>query len=95
MPRWTKEDKKRVRAAIDHIAGKLTGGQADIARELGLESRAVVNNWRRRGSVPLDYHDYIMRKAAPDMQLTSAMLHPVARQISRINNARGFGAQPA
>lgn len=79
---WTTTDARRVRAILDHIAGKIEGGAAGFAARLNL-SRQVVNNWRRRGRVPIHHHAAVIRHAGPEMTVTAAMLDPVSRAAER------------
>ena len=67
--RWTTKDARRVRAILDHITSKTEGGAAGFATSLKL-SRQVVNNWRRRGRVPIAHHAAVIRSAAPEISVT-------------------------
>lgn len=84
---WTKRDKQKVCAAIDCVAAKLPGGKAELARQLNVESRAVVNNWRSRGAIPIDYLRPFIEIAKPELTLTPAMLHPDARLVDQATGA--------
>ena len=81
--RWTTKDMRRVRKILDHVAKKTEGGHAGFATALRLNSRQVVNNWRRRGRVPLEHHTAVIEAAAPEMTVTPAMLDPVSRAATR------------
>ena len=94
--RWTEADKKRVRAILDHITAG--SSQAELARKLGAESRATVNNWYRRGQVPIDNIPGVIKAAEPDMTVSPGNLHPQARvivqeQAKAANKARGVKQQ--
>lgn len=93
--RWTEADRKRVRAALDHIVATLPGGQAEFARMIGAESRAIVNNWRRRGQVPIEHIEKVILAAQPAMILTPPMLHPDARALAAMTNRLGYQTQGA
>lgn len=85
--KWTQKDQRLVREVIAHCAAKCRGGQAELARELGLSGRSTINAWATRGKIPIQYHPAIIRRAHPEMVVTGAQLHPNARlvvkQISR------------
>lgn len=76
--RWTEADKKRVRVVLDHITAH--GSQSEFSREFG-GSRQVVNNWRRRGRIPLEHIPAVIKAAAPGMIVTAGQLHPAARVL--------------
>lgn len=80
--KWTTKDKRRVQAILDHIAAKTEDGLAGFARQIGRQSRQVVNNWRHRGRVPPAYHAHVIAAAAPEMTVTAPMLDPVTREVS-------------
>lgn len=81
--RWTSNDKKRVRAILDRITASTS--QAEFARSLGEnKSRATVNNWRRRGRVPLEHIPAVISAAGECGQtVTAGQLHPDARLIEQ------------
>jgi hypothetical protein len=84
MARWTKKDKDQVRAILEHAVSKLRGGQAELARLGGIESRSVVNGWAKRGQVPIEYHALVIAQAAPERLVTPGMLHPAARKLEQV-----------
>lgn len=91
--RWTENDKKRVRVILDHITADTS--QAEFSRSLGEKSRATVNNWRRRGRVPVEHIPAVIKAAAPAMTVTAGQLHPNARlmeQMTRTAQAKTRGA---
>lgn len=79
--RWTEADKKRVRAILDQITAD--GSQAELARSIGGESRSLVNNWRRRGKVPVEHIPAVIKAAPVGMTITAGQLHPHARIIEQ------------
>lgn len=79
--RWQESDKKRVRVILDHITAE--GSQAEFSRELKTKSRATVNNWRRRGQVPLEHIPAVIEAAKPGMIVTAGQLHPLARVLDQ------------
>lgn len=81
--KWSEKDQKKVREIIDFCAGQFPNGKADMARTLSLKSRKVIDAWRRRGIIPTKYHEWIIRLAAPSMQIAPAMLSPTARLIAK------------
>lgn len=81
---WTKVDRARVGRIIDHCASKYRGGQAEMARELGLGGRAKVTNWRKRGQIPVEAHAAIIRAAKPEMAVIPAELHPDAKLLKEL-----------
>jgi hypothetical protein len=85
--KWTKDDVLRVRAILDLIASKTDGGKAGFSRELGLEDRRRLDNWRRRGRVPQEHHAAVIAAAAPEMVVTPAMLDPAVRAVVAHLNA--------
>ena len=87
MPRWTKQDKNAVRSTLDQLAEKL-GGQAELARALGLQDRRVVNNWRARGLVPVDEHrSFVALAASHGVNVATSDLHPRSRQYEQTRQA--------
>lgn len=77
---WTEKDKKRVRAVLDTITAR--SSQAEVARAAGLKSRSVLNNWRRRGIVPVEHIQVMIALAAQVGQtVTPGDLNPDARLI--------------
>lgn len=86
MRGWTKKEAKRVRDLIDLLAACVEGGQSGIARELELQDRRVVGNWRSRGRIPMDQHGAfigLFSQRVPDCAApTPEMLHPTVRAVS-------------
>lgn len=81
--RWTKNDEKRVRRVLYDIAADTS--QAEFARSLGAKSRATVNNWIRRGKIPVDNIPGVLARAkALGMKVVAADLHPDARTMAQM-----------
>lgn len=77
---WTKSDKSTVRRILYNIAAETS--QAEFARSLGDRSRATVNNWIRRGRVPVADIPAVIRRAREiGMDVHAGQLHPDARVI--------------
>lgn len=81
--RWTKTDEKRVRRILYNIAADTS--QAAFSRSLGARSRATVNNWIRRGKVPVANIPGVLARAKElGMTVTAGELHPSARVMAQM-----------
>lgn len=78
--RWTETDKSRVRAILDRISAETN--QAELGRQLGDLPRYTVNNWHRRGRVPIEHHHALIAAGAKiGLTITPDQLHPAARAL--------------
>lgn len=80
---WTKKNRKdaaRVVRALADEAGSIT----KLAEKLKLRDRAVVTNWLRRGSVPLDQIGPLLALVTPSVE-TALGFKPSAALL----NAKG------
>ena len=81
---WTKGDMSVVRRILYRIAADTS--QAEFARSIGAASRATVNNWIRRGKVPVPNIPAVLKRAHElGIEATAGQLHPDARLIENMN----------
>lgn len=83
---WDKGDQQFVAATIRGVAAKV-GGQAELARQMGLNSRANINAWIKKGYIPVDNHAKFIDLAKPEYSLRPEMLHPDARKVTDITSS--------
>lgn len=71
---WTPKDKKRVAGIIRQI-GTEHGTLKNVADKMGLPDRAVLTNWIKRGQVPLEHIEALLKLAPPHVAATPKDLH--------------------
>ena len=85
---WTKTDQKGVRRILYDIAADTS--QTELSHSLGAHSRATVNNWIRRGRVPLNYIGGVIARArALGMDVRPGQLHPYGHTLENLSDKGG------
>jgi len=79
---WSKKDRARAAGIVRQIATE-RGTLAALAGDLGLKDRAVLTNWLKRGQVPLEYIQPLLKLAPKHVAATPALLHPKGHLLEK------------
>lgn len=91
---WTAKDRDKVREILTKTASKFgsgeaaRGGKTKLSQLLNLSSRQILDNWYRRGQVPMDYHRTLILLASPEQDVMPAQLHPDAKRALHLTRER-------
>lgn len=80
---WTDQDKKRVQGILTQIAAHDGLGWQGIATALGLKSRATPQAWHKRGRVPPECAQALIKLAPPQLTLKPSDISPAARALEQ------------